>query len=316
MEEAVKEKENIISQRLQEYLKSQANNLSSLVANLLRELESEKNRIKDADLKKISGQLKEYEKLSGKIKINFKEEYDAFVLNFIKDIKNRLNNALKKAAQTASDGIKEKEENPERVEQDGFWGDFKRLWGVVFGEDWGYESGIKAGAVMDYLIEMHGICENALNDSAKSFKIDFKKELYKEVFSVLREIINDDSLIDEVAFQKSVDAVLDSIKFKKFNYKNKLPGEIRGKTGDLKGDEANAFIQSVEMHVRDFKAETREDVKGYIQGLRENLERQNFASDTLQKLKENMQNLQNQAQNKVQSIAQLDAKIQALKGIQ
>ncbi len=125
LEEATKEKENIISQRLQEYLKSQANNLSSLVANPLRELESEKNRIKDADLNKISEQLKEYEKLSDKIEINFKEEYDIFVLNFIKNIKNRLNNALKKAAQTASDGIKEKEENPERVEQDGFWGDFK-----------------------------------------------------------------------------------------------------------------------------------------------------------------------------------------------
>ncbi len=124
LEEAAKEKENIISQRLQNYAKSQANNLSSLVANLLRELESEKNRIKDADLNKISEQLKEYEKLSDKIEINFKEEYDTFVLNFIKDIKNRLNNALKEAAQTASDGIKEKEENPERVEQDGFWGRF------------------------------------------------------------------------------------------------------------------------------------------------------------------------------------------------
>ncbi len=98
LEEATKEKENIISQRLQEYLKSQANNLSSLVANLLRELESEKNRIKDADLNKISEQLKEYEKLSDKIETNFKEEYDTFVLNFIKDIKNRLNNALKEAA--------------------------------------------------------------------------------------------------------------------------------------------------------------------------------------------------------------------------
>ncbi|GAA9418343.1 hypothetical protein HpHA279_12540 [Helicobacter pylori] len=62
LEEVAKEKENIISQRLQEYLKSQSNNLSSLVANLLRELESEKNRIKDADLNKISEQLKEYEK--------------------------------------------------------------------------------------------------------------------------------------------------------------------------------------------------------------------------------------------------------------
>ncbi|GAA9020045.1 hypothetical protein Taiwan64_12020 [Helicobacter pylori] len=109
LEKAAKEKENIISQRLQEYLKAQANNLSSLVINLLEELESEKDRIKNADLKKISEQLKEYEKLSKKIEINFKEEYDKFVLNFIKDIKNRLNNALKKAAQTASDGIKEKE---------------------------------------------------------------------------------------------------------------------------------------------------------------------------------------------------------------
>ncbi|GAA7492501.1 hypothetical protein JP0002_07780 [Helicobacter pylori] len=98
LEETAKEKENIISQRLQEYLKSQANNLSSLVANLLRELESEKDRIKDADLNKISEQLKEHEKLSDKIETNFKEKYDTFVLNFIKDIKNRLNNALKEAA--------------------------------------------------------------------------------------------------------------------------------------------------------------------------------------------------------------------------
>ncbi|EPZ95991.1 hypothetical protein N202_05790 [Helicobacter pylori UM067] len=109
-------------------------------------------------------------------------------------------------------------------------------------------------------------------------------------------------------------AVLDSIEFEEFDYT--LPSEIKGQTGFLKGGEALQFIQSVEMHVRDFEDETQNDVKGYIQGLREALERQNFASDTLKKLKENMQNLQNQAQNKVQSIAQLDAQIKALKGIQ
>lgn len=161
---------------------------------------------------------------------------------------------------------------------------------------------------------MHERCESALNDSANSFKVVFKKELYAEVFKQLREIISDD-LIDKVAFKRSVDAVLDSIKFKEFDYADKLPSEIRGKTGFLKGDEANAFIQSVENHVRGFEAETKKDVKGYIQGLRENLKKQNFASDTLQKLKENMQNLHNQVQNKVQSIAQLDAQIKALKEI-
>ncbi|GAA7213206.1 hypothetical protein HpHCM43_11340 [Helicobacter pylori] len=35
LEKATKEKENIISQRLQKYLEAQANNLSSLVVNLL-----------------------------------------------------------------------------------------------------------------------------------------------------------------------------------------------------------------------------------------------------------------------------------------
>ncbi|UOR43988.1 dynamin family protein [Helicobacter pylori] len=314
LEEAAKEKENIISQRLQEYLKSQANNLSSLVANLLRELESEKNRIKDADLNKISEQLKEYEKLSDKIKINFKEEYDTFVLNFIKDIKNRLNNALKKAAQTASDGIKEKEENPERVEQDGFWGGFKRLWGGVFGENWGYESGIKAGAVIDFLKEMNKDCEDALNDQIKSFKIDFKKELYAKVLPVLREIINDDSLIDEVAFKKSVHAVTDKIKFEEFDHTD-IPSEIERQKGFLKGDEAKQFIESVESYVRGFEDKTQTDVKNYCTYLEENLGEQDFANGVLSKLKKDTQNLQNQVQNKAQSIAQLDAQIKALKEI-
>ncbi|GAA7002682.1 dynamin family protein [Helicobacter pylori] len=314
LEEAAKEKENIISQRLQEYLKSQANNLSSLVANLLRELESEKNRIKDADLNKISEQLKEYEKLSDKIEINFKEEYDTFVLNFIKDIKNRLNNALKEAAQTTSDGIKEKEENPERVEQDGFWGGFKRLWGGVFGEDWGYELGIKAGAVIDFLKAMNKDCEDALNGQVKSFKIDFRTELYKEVLPILREIINDESLIDEVAFKKSVHAVTDKIKFEEFDY-TEIPSEIEGQTGFLKGDKALQFIESVKKHVKDFEADAKSDVKKYCTYLEKNLEKQDFANGVLSKLKKDTQNLQNQVQNKEQSIAQIDAQIKALKEI-
>ncbi|GAA6902963.1 dynamin family protein [Helicobacter pylori] len=313
LEEAAKEKENIISQRLQKYLEAQANNLHNLIMQLSQDLEKEKNRIKDADLNKISEQLKEYEKLSDKIETNFKEEYDTFVLNFIKDIKNRLNNALKKAAQTASDGIKEKEENPERVEQDGFWGGFKRLWGGVFGKDWGYESGIKAGAVIDFLKEMNKDCEDALNDQVKSFKIDFKKELYAKVLFKLREIIRDDSLIDEVAFKKSVHAVTNKIEFKEFDHTD-IPSEIEGQTGFLKGDEVKQFIESVKSYVRGFEDKTLRDVKEYCTYLEKELENQNFA-DSYSKLVEKTQNLKNQVQNKAQSIAQLDAQIKALKEI-
>lgn len=324
LKKAAKEKEKIISQKLQDYAQSQANNLHVLIAQLLQDLEEEKKRIKNADMSAIKEQIKAYEKLSGNIEMKFREVYEEFILHFINNIRVGLEETLKKAIQTAKVGAREEEEEErytERVKQGGALGSFKRnfLWWAD--DDAGYDevsrtrAVIKAGAVLDYLTEMHERCESALNDSANSFKVVFKKELYAKVFKQLHEIISDD-LIDEVAFKRSVDTVLNSIEFKEFDYTDKLPGEIRGKTGFLKGDEANVFIQSVEMHVRNFESEAKKDVKGYIQGLRENLEKQNFASDTLKKLQKDMQNLQNQVQNKEQSIAQLDAQIKALKGIQ
>ncbi|WP_164499197.1 dynamin family protein [Helicobacter pylori] len=324
LEKAAKEKEKIISQKLQDYAQSQANNLHSLIAQLLQDLEDEKKRVKNADMSVIKEQIEAYENLSGNIDTKFKEAYEEFIFHFIKNTRDGLNETLTKAIQTAKVGAREEEEEEhyiERVKQGGAWGSFKRNFLFWADDDAGYDevertrATIKAGAVLDYLTEMHERCESALNDSANSFKVVFRKELYTKVFKQLREIISDD-LIDEVAFQKSVMAVLDSIEFEEFDYADKLPGEIRGKTGFLKGDEANAFIQSVGNYVRDFEAEAKKDVKGYIQGLRETLEGQNFASDTLKKLQKDMQNLHNQVQNKEQSIAQLDAKIKALKGIQ
>ncbi|WP_165532883.1 dynamin family protein [Helicobacter pylori] len=324
LKKAAQKKEEIMSQKLQNYAESQANNLHNLIVQLLQDLEEEKKRVKNADISAIKEQIKAYQNLSGNIEMKFREAYEEFILHFINNIRAGLDETLKKAIQTAKVGAEEEEgveRYTERVKQGGAWGSFKRNFLFWADDDAGYDevertrATIKAGAVLDYLTEMHERCESALNDSTRSFKIVFKKELYAKIFSQLREIISDD-LIDKVDFKRSVDAVLDSIKFKEFDYADKLPSEIRGKTGFLKGDEANAFIQSVENHVRGFEAETKKDVKGYIQGLRENLGEQDFANGVLSKLQKDMQNLQNQVQNKEQSIAQLDAKIQALKGIQ
>ncbi|GAA7663541.1 dynamin family protein [Helicobacter pylori] len=329
LEKAAKEKEKIISQKWQDYAESQANNLHALIAQLLQDLEEEKKRVKSADISAIKEQIKAYEKLSNEIETGFDEVYGNFIDNFFINIGDDLEKTLEEFIQQTEKNNenqkgKENEYFTKKVKQDGFSGEVARFFGQAFNNEWGYEqkeyykkvTSVKAGAMVDYLIKMHNDCEKALNRSVGSFSKNFKNALYAKVLSRMSEIIRDNSLIDKYAFKKSVMAVLDSIEFKKFDYTDKIPSEIRGKTGDLKGDEADAFIKSVDMHVRNFKDETREDMKGYIQGLRETLERQNFASDTLQKLKENMQNLHNQVQNKEQSIAQLDAKIQALKGIQ
>lgn len=325
LKKAAQEKEKIMSQKLQNYAESQANNLHSFITQLLQDLEEEKKRVKSADISAIKEQIKAYENLSGNIEMKFREAYEEFILHFINNIRVGLEETLKKAIQTAKVGAEEEEgveRYTERVKQGGLGG-WARWFGSVFGEkDWGYDevertrAVIKAGAVLDYLIKMHNDCEKALNRSTDSFNANFKNAFYAKVLSRMSEIIRDNSLIDKYAFKKSVIAVLDRIEFKKFDYADKLPGEIRGKTGFLKGDEANAFIQSVENHVRGFEAEAKQDVKGYIQGLKEDLGEQDFANGVLSKLQKDMQDLHNQVQNKEQSIAQLDVQIQALKGIQ
>ncbi|EQD99742.1 GTPase [Helicobacter pylori PZ5024] len=327
LKKAAQEKEKIMSQKLQNYAESQANNLHSFITQLLQDLEEEKKRVKNADISAIKKQTKAYEKLSGNIETEFDEVYGNFTKDFFNNLEDGLEKTLEEFIQkTEKDNENQKGKEDEyftkKVKQDGFSGSVARFFGQVFSDEWGYEqkefykkvTSVKAGAVVDFLIKMHNDCEKALNRSSDSFNTNFKNALYAKVFSQLREIISDD-LIDEVAFKKSVGAVLDSIEFEEFDYADKLPGEIRGKTGFLKGDEANAFIQSVENHARGFEAEAKQDVKGYIQGLREDLVKQDFANGVLSKLQKDMQDLRNQAQNKEQSIAQLDAKINALKGI-
>ncbi len=309
---------------MQDYAQSQANNLHNLITQLSQDLEDEKKRVKNADMGAITKQIEAYEKLSGNIEVGFREAYEEFIFNFIKNIRDGLNETLTKAIQKAKAGAQNEEREErytERVKQGGAWGSFKRnfLWWAD--DDAGYDevgrtrAVVKAGAVVDYLKEMHERCEGALNDSVKSFKIVFRKELYAKVFKQLREIISDD-LIDEVAFKRSVVAVLDSIEFEEFDYADKLPSEMGAQTGFLKGDEADQFIQSVEKHLKDFDAKVKNDMKGYIKVLNENLGKQDFANGVLSKLKKDLQTLKNQVQNKEQSIAQLDAKIKALMGIQ
>ncbi|MGL2801724.1 dynamin family protein [Helicobacter pylori] len=323
LEKAAQRKEEIISQKLQGYAQSQANNLHKFIAQLLQDLEDEKKRVKNADMGAIKKQIEAYEKLSDNIETGFREAYEEFIFHFIKNTRDGLDETLTKAIQKAS-ALAQNEEGEERytkrVKQGGLFGSFKRNFLSWADDDAGYDevmrtrAVIKAGAVVDYLKEMHKICKKALNDSVGSFEIVFKKELYAKVFPVLRQIIRDDDLIDEMVFKKSVHAVTDKIKFEEFHYT--LPSEIGAQTGFLKGDKAVQFIQSVGKHLRDFEAETENDVKEYCTDLRKNLEKQDFANGVLSNLKKDMQNLKNQVQNKEQSIAQLDAQIKALKGIQ
>ncbi len=110
LEKAAKEKEKIMSQKLQSYAKSQANNLHKFIAQLLQDLEEEKKRVKNADISAIKEQIKVYEKLSGNIDMKFREAYEEFILHFINNIRAGLEETLKKAIRTAKTRSREEEE--------------------------------------------------------------------------------------------------------------------------------------------------------------------------------------------------------------
>ncbi len=133
LEKAAKEKEKIISQKLQSYAESQANNLHKFIVQLLQDLEEEKKRVKNADISAIKEQIVVYQNLSNEIETGFDGVYEEFILHFIKNTRDGLNETLTKAIRTAKTHSREEEEEEhyiERVKQGGAWGSFKRnfLW--------------------------------------------------------------------------------------------------------------------------------------------------------------------------------------------
>lgn len=109
LKKAAQEKEKIMSQKLQNYAESQANNLHSFITQLLQDLEEEKKRVKNADISAIKKQIKAYQNLSGNIEMKFREAYEEFILHFINNIRGGLEETLKKAIQTAKVGAEEEE---------------------------------------------------------------------------------------------------------------------------------------------------------------------------------------------------------------
>ncbi|GAA7454154.1 hypothetical protein HpEKA44_11820 [Helicobacter pylori] len=110
LEKAAKEKEKIISQKWQDYAQSQANNIHSLIAQLLQDLEEEKKRVESVDISAIKEQIKAYQNLSNEIETGFDGVYEEFILHFIKNTRDGLNETLTKAIRTAKTRSREEEE--------------------------------------------------------------------------------------------------------------------------------------------------------------------------------------------------------------
>ncbi|MGL2804684.1 dynamin family protein [Helicobacter pylori] len=99
LEKAAQEKEKIISQKLQGYAKSQANNLHALIAQLLQDLEEEKKRVKNADMGAIKKQIEAYQNLSNEIETGFYGVYGNFIDDFFTNIGDGLEKTLKEFIQ-------------------------------------------------------------------------------------------------------------------------------------------------------------------------------------------------------------------------
>ncbi|EMH19771.1 hypothetical protein HMPREF1415_00652 [Helicobacter pylori GAM254Ai] len=197
LKKAAQEKEKIMSQKLQSYAESQANNLHSFITQLLQDLEEEKKRVKNADINAIKKQIEVYEKLYNEIETEFDGVYGNFIKDFFINIEDGLEKTLEEFIQkTEKDNENQKGKEDEyftkKVKQDGFLGSVARFFGQGFSDEWGYEqkefykkvTSVKAGAVLDYLIKMHNDCEKALNRSADSFNKNFKNALYAKVLSI------------------------------------------------------------------------------------------------------------------------------------
>ena len=227
----------------------------------------------------------------------YKDCIDKFRINLKENLNKEINNLFESTQETIY--------NFENNEKESYTYDHGFL-STKFGSD-RYETRynevlkVKAIAVRGCLKKLIERIEDLISkEELDKHIIDLKKILLKEIIPV---IINKAGVlnIDEHQIERAVRNTIDLIEYQKIDYTSTFPKEIE-KGGNLKGTEAEEFMECVYNYLSNFKTKVRKAVEIYISSMIDLLKREKLGENVILNYLRNIERLENDINNKELSL--------------
>lgn len=302
LEEVRAEKDEIIERRKNDFIKAKMESLKEYKEEITKDIEQNIEKIESSDdIEEIKKQKNNLLKIkietSEAVTWKYKDCIDKFRINLKENLNKEINNLFESTQETIY--------NFENNEKESYTYDHGFL-STKFGSD-RYETRynevlkVKAIAVRGCLKKLIERIEDLISkEELDKHIIDLKKILLKEIIPV---IINKAGVlnIDEHQIERAVRNTIDLIEYQKIDYTSTFPKEIE-KGGNLKGTEAEEFMECVYNYLSNFKTKVRKAVEIYISSMIDLLKREKLGENVILNYLRNIERLENDINNKELSL--------------
>ena len=159
---------------------------------------------------------------------------------------------------------------------------------------------VKVKPIRRAIEEIRSNLEDELGHLSESYSQAWKKKIYSQVVSALREAMGDGEL-DVNIIARAVKNVLARIPEASFKLEDDIPKSLK-KTGKLTGYEAESFIDDAEDYISNLKDVVNKDISAYMTTLVSNLKKIDLAKELTADLENNLKQLLSEIENKEASL--------------
>lgn len=307
--EVTANKEQILAQRRIDFENGKRTALQGYLKAWAERINEQIHQIQHADVDELHKQEAELKKQQATIDANVGGVYDDLIsdikLNLSKQLKDKLKSEMRRFDSVSDDAQgseTEYEEYQVKEKRGGL--------GTIF--DW-FDGGktvtktrshsyitVKAKPIRRAIEEIRSNLEDELGHLSESYSQAWKKKIYSQVVSALREVMGDGEL-DVNIIARAVKNVLARIPEASFKLEDDIPKSLK-KTGKLTGCEAESYIDDAEDYISNLKDVVNKDISAYMTTLVSNLKKIDLAKELTADLENNLKQLLSEIENKEASL--------------
>lgn len=308
--EVTANKEQILAQRRIDFENDKRTALQGYLKAWAERINDQIHQIQHADVGELRKQEAELKKQQATIDVNVGGVYDDLIsdikLNLSKQLKDKLKSEMRRfdsVSDNAQGSETEYYEEEYEVEvsrgriKDFFFG--KKRETRTRTESYSYTT-VKAKPIRRAIEEIRSNLEDELGHLSESYSQAWKKKIYSQVVSALREAMGDGEL-DVNIIARAVKNVLARIPEASFKLEDDIPKSLK-KTGKLTGYEAESFIDDAEDYISNLKDVVNKDISAYMTTLVSNLKKIDLAKELTADLENNLKQLLSEIENKEASL--------------
>lgn len=307
--EVTANKEQILVQRRIDFENGKRTALQGYLKAWAERINEQIHQIQHADVDELRKQEAELKNQQATIDANVGGVYDDLIsdikLNLSKQLKDKLKSEMRRFDSVSDDaqGSETEYEEYQVKEKRGGWGApldwFDGGKTVTKTRSHSYTT-VKAKPIRRAIEEIRSNLEDELGHLSESYLQAWKKKIYSQVVSALREAMGDGEL-DVNIIARAVKNVLARIPEASFKLEDDIPKSLK-KTGKLTGYEAESFIDDAEDYISNLKDVVNKDISAYMTTLVSNLKKIDLPKELTADLENNLKQLLSEIENKEASL--------------